>query len=123
MLESSIQPQVACRRVSRADGNSGRPPRHNTSQVCHNAASRRSFVPPLGQPTVHNTPRKSRSLRETVRLTTRERGKVAVYGVRWWAEWFETQPQLGGVSTFSRNFRRQNLKILAVRLASYKTEQ
>ncbi|KAG7892457.1 hypothetical protein KL935_003047 [Ogataea polymorpha] len=48
----------------RADGNSGRPPRHNTSQVCHNAASRRSFVPPLGQPTVH-TPRKSRSVRET----------------------------------------------------------
>ncbi|KAG7882694.1 hypothetical protein KL938_003117 [Ogataea parapolymorpha] len=50
MLESSIQPQVACRRVSRADGNSGRPPRHNTSQVCHNAASRRSFVPPLASP-------------------------------------------------------------------------
>ncbi|KAG7856647.1 hypothetical protein KL919_004177 [Ogataea angusta] len=72
--EGSIQPHAACRRLSRAVGNSGVTPRHNTSQVCHNAAWRRSSVPPWGQPTVHNRPRKSRSARENGQAPPRRMG-------------------------------------------------
>ncbi|KAG7857542.1 hypothetical protein KL939_003430 [Ogataea angusta] len=83
--EGSIQPHAACRRLSRAVGNSGVTPRHNTSQVCHNAAWRRSSVPPAQNGNGPVEPLRNQGAEMAGARwrghMTRDGGKVAVYGV------------------------------------------
>ncbi|KAG7696177.1 hypothetical protein KL930_003204 [Ogataea haglerorum] len=40
------------------------------------------------------------SMGTIARLMTCDDGKVAVYGARWWEEWIETQPHIGGFYSF-----------------------
>ncbi|KAG7828413.1 hypothetical protein KL920_003550 [Ogataea angusta] len=84
--EGSIQPHAACRRLSRAVGNSGVTPRHNTSQAAEKPISARERASATAQngngpvEPLRNQGAEMAGARWRGHMT-RDSGKVAVYGV------------------------------------------